>query len=55
MKKVNPPVLRKGQKCWKCKKIIKDEWCYNGHWWCKKCFDKNLDKVLENWITKVGK
>lgn len=41
--------FRKGQKCWKCKKVIKkEEWSYNGHWWCWKCKRKDtLDRIIK--------
>jgi len=38
--------IRKGQKCWLCKKEIKKgDWCYNGHWWHEKCKEKDLIKI----------
>ena len=38
--KIDLPKLRKNQKCWDCKKIIKGEFCWNGHWWHEKCIDR---------------
>ena len=45
--------LRKNQKCWKCKKIIKGEWAYNGtHFWCIKCKDEDTQKRIEKIINQ---
>jgi len=38
---------RKGQKCYTCKKVIKGEYAYVGHWYCKKCVDKETKKRIE--------
>jgi len=43
--------LRKGQKCWKCKKIIKGEWSYNGHFWHTKCKDKDTAKIIKKYLN----
>ena len=44
--------LRKGQKCWLCKKeIIKGGWCYNGHYWHEKCKDKDSAKRIKKYLT----
>ena len=45
--------LRKGQKCWKCKKVIKGEWAYNGHYWCTKCKDKDTTKRIEKYMKPM--
>ena len=52
--------IRKGQKCYLCKKEIKKSWCYSGHWWhigCKiKDSNKRIKKYLEdNEKTKLDK
>jgi hypothetical protein len=50
MDKAEPPKLRKGQKCWLCKKEIKGAWCYNGHWWHEKCMDKETAKRIKQYL-----
>ncbi len=47
---VNPPKLRKGQKCWLCKKEIKKDWCYNGHYFHGKCKDKDSAKRIKDYL-----
>ena len=48
--KVSTPKLRKGQKCWGCKKEIKGEWCYNGHYWHEKCMDKETNNRINDYL-----
>jgi len=51
VKKENPPKLRKGQRCWLCKKEIKGAWCYNGlHWWHVKCMEKETAKRIRQYL-----
>lgn len=45
--KVNLPKLRKGQKCWGCKKIIKGEFCWQGHYWHEKCIEKEAMRRIK--------
>ena len=53
-KKINPLKLRKEQKCWLCKKVIKkDNWCWNGHWWHGKCKDKDSKKRIEKYLKPI--
>ena len=42
--------LRKGQKCWLCKKEIKKNWCYNGHWWHEKCKGRDTTKRIKKFL-----
>ena len=49
-KEINPPELRKGQKCWLCKKEIKKGWAYNGHYWHQRCKDKDSTKRIKNYL-----
>ena len=45
--------IRKGQKCWLCKKEIKKgDWCYNGHWWHEKCKEKDSIKRIKYYLTQ---
>jgi|26BtaG_2_1085354.scaffolds.fasta_scaffold00142_28 hypothetical protein len=48
------PKLRKGQKCWGCKKEIeKGSWAYNGiHYWHEKCKEKDSAKRIKKYLTK---
>ena len=47
--KVHPPKLKKGQKCWGCKEIIKKEFCWQGHFWHEKCLEKiSIVRYLKN-------
>lgn len=52
MKQVEPPKLRKGQKCWICKKEIKGAWAYNGHWFHSRCKDKESAKRIKEYLKK---
>ena len=53
MNKENPLKLRKGQKCWLCKKEIKKgAWCWNGHYWHGKCKDKDSAKRIKNYLPQ---
>jgi hypothetical protein len=50
---VAPLKLRKGQKCWLCKKEIKGAWCYNGyHWWHPACKEKDTQRVIREYLKK---
>jgi len=44
--------IRKGQKCWLCKKEIKKSWCYNLHWWHDKCKERDTIKNMRNYLKK---
>ncbi len=50
-KKPNLPKLRKGQKCWGCKKEIKKDWCWNGYYWHNKCKDIDSMKRLKKYLS----
>ena len=52
MKKENPPKLPKGQKCFMCKKEIKKEWAYNGHYFCGKCKDIDSANRINKYFKK---
>lgn len=43
--------IKKGQKCWKCKKEIQGEWAYNGHYWHTKCKDKDTQNRIKKLIN----
>ena len=45
--------IRKGQKCWFCKKEIKKSWCYNGHWFHDKCKEIDSKKRIKEYIKSV--
>ena len=45
--------IRKGQKCWLCKKEIKKSWCYNGHWFHEKCKEKDSRERIRKYIKSV--
>lgn len=48
---VDPPKLRKGQKCRLCKKEIKKgSFCYNGFWWHEKCKEKDTAKRIKKYL-----
>lgn len=50
-KKVDPPKLRKGQKCWLCKKEISGGWCYNGfHYFCAICKNKDTTRRIKKYL-----
>ena len=44
--------IRKGQKCWLCKKEIKKNWCYNYHYFHPQCKDKDTKKRIKNYLTQ---
>ena len=46
--------LRRGQKCWECKKEIKGDFCFNGHYWDKKCWYKELRKRVNKYLENDG-
>jgi hypothetical protein len=50
---MNEPKLRKGQKCFMCKKIIKGSWCWNGHYYDDKCFDKFTSRRIGDYLGKI--
>ncbi len=51
--KSNPPELKKGQKCWLCKKEIKGTFCYDGcHYWHEKCKNKDTMKRIMKYLEK---
>ena len=54
-KKKNPLKLRKGQKCWLCKKEIKGDWCYSGHYWHQVCKDKDTRNRIKKVFRQVKK
>ena len=45
--------LKKGQKCFKCKKVIKGAWMYNGHYWCEKCKDKDTAGRIRRFLKEI--
>lgn len=53
--KANPLKLRKNQKCWLCKKEIKGNWCYNGHFWHEKCKNKDTMKRITEYLANLDK
>lgn len=53
--KVNPPKLRKGQKCFLCKKIISGSFCYNGYYWHDKCKEKDSNRRIKEFISSLKK
>ena len=44
--------MKKGQKCFGCKKIIKKDFCWNGHYWHEKCIDKLAIKRYKDYLKK---
>jgi hypothetical protein len=46
------PKPKKGQKCFGCKKLIKDDYAWNGHFWHEKCIEK---KAIERYLKKIKK
>ena len=44
--------LRKGQKCWLCKKEIKKDWAYSGYYWCEKCKDKDSSEKIRKYLRQ---
>ena len=54
MTKEKPITLRKGQKCWECKKVIKGSWCWNGfHWFHSKCKDKDTRRIIKKHLKDL--
>jgi len=47
------PKLRKGQKCWLCKKEIKRNFCYNGHYWHLRCKNRDSARRIKEAIKKI--
>ncbi len=47
---MNEPLkIRKGQKCFMCKKEIKKDWIWNGKWWHDKCKGKDTRKIIDKY------
>jgi len=46
------PKLRKGQKCWLCKKEIKRDFCYNGHYWHPRCKELDSKKRINKYLKQ---
>ena len=44
--------LPKGQKCWLCKKEIKGNWCWSGHYWHEKCKEEDSIKRIKKYLSK---
>jgi len=42
--------LPKNQKCWLCKKEIKGEYAYNGHYWHLKCKEKDSNQRIKEYL-----
>jgi len=51
---IDLPKLRKGQKCWGCKKEIKGEFCWNGHFWHERCIEKDAIKRFNEYGGRVS-
>ena len=53
--KIPYPSIHKGQKCWLCKKEIKEGWAYSGlHWWHLKCKEEDTRKRIEKYINNYN-
>lgn len=46
--------IKKGQKCFLCKKEIKKDWAYNGHYWHDLCKEKNTKKRIKDYLSKLA-
>lgn len=53
--RVELPKLRKGQKCFHCKKEIKNGiWIYNGFYWHEKCKDADTYLRIRNYLKTIN-
>jgi len=51
---MNEIKLKKGQKCFKCKKEIKKgSWIFNGFYWHEKCKDIDTNKRISNYLKTI--
>lgn len=44
----------KNPKCWKCKKIIKGPYCWNGHYWHELCADAEAIRRAKEYFKGKG-